>query len=125
MAKFNILNKAEKVIDYIMIITDKAPRKLRIDIIPELRKVGLNIIKDIVYANYYVPCGDTAQVLLKKRSEYQIDALINLDIVDVISEVCLKRNYITEHQFTYLSTLTYELRQMIKNWIDSDKKRYM
>ena len=31
MAKFNIINKIEDVVNYVLIITDKAPKKLRCD----------------------------------------------------------------------------------------------
>lgn len=52
MAKFNITNKAEKVVSYIFVATEKSPKKLRCDMVPEIRKQGLRILEDIVRANH-------------------------------------------------------------------------
>lgn len=114
MAKFNIINKAEKVIDYTFIITDKCPRKTRIDVVPEMRKIALAIIENIVTANHYRPSENTTFENL--RFQFQDNALIEIEKLDVISEVCMKRNYITQKQYEFLTKLTYELKDMIINW---------
>ena len=123
MAKFNILNKAEKVVDYVMIITDKSPKRLRTDVIPELRRTALNIMRNIISANHYKVAAGTSAEELKLRRKFQEQAMVEIEILDGIAEICVKRNYITNKQFDYLTLLTYELKDMIFNWIRSDDKR--
>lgn len=123
MAKFNILNKAEKVADYVMIITDKSPRRLRSDVIPELRRTALDIMRNVISANHYRVVADTSTEELKLRRRYQEQAMIEVEVLDGIAEICVKRNYITKKQFDYLTLLTYELKDMLRNWIKSDDKR--
>ena len=112
MARFNIINKSEKVVEYVLIATDKSPKKLRCDIIPELRKNSFRIIEDITRANF---CELTDEESRKKRLDYQKDSLSTIRVLESESEICLKRNYLTEKQFEYLTKLTQELFDMIKN----------
>ena len=118
MAKFNIINKAELVVNYVLVITDKAPKKLRCDIIPELRKNAFRIMEDIVRAN----CQDIT-VKYERRLEYQEDAIATIRVLEAFAESCYKQNYITTNQLAFLSKLTQELYDMIQNWIISDSKR--
>lgn len=120
MAKFNILNKAEKVELYVFMITDKSPKKLRCDIVPTVRNIAIQITNNISKANIY-NIGDSGQ--LKKRQECQSEALINLRLLEVQAEICNKMNYITNAQLTNLSQLTFELYNMITKWTESDLVR--
>lgn len=118
MAKFNIINKIEDVVNYVLVITDKAPKKLRCDIIPEMRKNAFRVMEDIVRAN----CQD---VITKSecRLEYQEDAIATIRVLEIFAESCYKQSYITEKQLGFLSKLTQELYDMIQKWIASDSKR--
>lgn len=106
-----------------MIISDKSPRKLRTDVIPELRRTALNILRNIISANHYKVAADTSAEELVLRRNYQEQARIEVEILDCVAEICVKRNYITTKQFDYLTLLTFELKNMIDNWIKSDDKR--
>lgn len=118
MAKFNIINKVELVVNYVLVITDKAPKKLRCDIVPEMRKSAFRIMEDIVRAN----CQDIA-TKSERRLEYQEDALATIRVLEIFAESCYRQSYITEKQLGFLSKLTQELYDMIQNWIISDSKR--
>lgn len=124
MARFNILNKAEKVVDYVLTCTNKSPKKLRCDIIPELRKQAFRILEDIVRANNFNLTGDsTTEYSRNERKRHQEDALLTIRVLESFAEVSNIHNYITNHQFEYLTKLTQELFDMIKNWMNSDIKR--
>ena len=118
MAKFNIINKAEKVVDYILTITNKSPKKLRCDIIPELRKAGCRILEDIIRANCTDLSGNP-----KIRLDYQQDCIASIRFLEALGEICEKKSYITSAQLMILSKQTQELFDMIKRWIESDSKR--
>lgn len=118
MAKFNIINKAEKVTAYVLIITNKSPKKLRCDIIPELRKTSFRIVEDIVRANCI-----NLNTNKQDRLELQQDCKASICVLDIFAEICEKQNYITSAQLTILSKLTQELYDMICKWVESDSKR--
>lgn len=124
MAKFNITNKAEKVVSYIFVATEKSPKKLRCDMVPEIRKQGLRILEDIVRANQLSANGAVATPQSRaEREALQNDCLSTIRVLDAFSEIALERNYFTSKQFNYLTQLSQELYDMILKWRASDRAR--
>lgn len=124
MARFNIINKAEKVVSYIFVATEKSPKKLRCDMVPEIRKQGLRILEDIVRANQLSANGAVATTETRaERENLQNDCLSTIRVLDAFSEIALERNYFTSKQFNYLTQLSQELYDMILKWRASDKAR--
>lgn len=122
--RFNIITKAEKVADYTLTATEKSPKKLRCDLVPELRKQAFRILEDIVRANCCDVDGEKATESTREtRRALQEDALATLRVLDSFAEMANKHNYLTSRQFEYLTLLTQELYDMVKNWIASDTKR--
>jgi len=122
--RFNIITKAEKVADYTLTATEKSPKKLRCDLVPELRKQAFRILEDIVRANCRDVDGEKATESTREtRRALQEDALATLRVLDSFAEMANKHNYLTSRQFEYLTLLTQELYDMVKNWIASDTKR--
>ena len=122
--RFNIITKAEKVADYTLTATEKSPKKLRCDLVPELRKQAFRILEDIVRANCCDVDGEKATESTREtRRALQEDALATLRVLDSFAEMANKHNYLTSRQFEYLTLLTQELDDMVKNWIASDTKR--
>lgn len=87
MAKFNILNKTEKVVDYTLTITDKAPKKLRCDIIPELRKTSFCILESVIRANC---CDISNQSERAARLSYQKDIITAIRVFETYAESSIK-----------------------------------
>lgn len=116
MAVFNLQNLTENYLDYILTITDSCPKKLRVDIIPELRLTGIAILKLLIKAN-------NKDVHDKERLSLQNEMIMEIKISEALAEVCLKHNYITKHQYEVLTGQSYELRESVKRWIASDEKR--
>lgn len=123
MAKFNIINKAEKVVDYVLTITEKSPKKLRFDLVPELRKLAFRIMNDIVRANFIVLNEKTKATDVDKRLEYQTDCQATIRVLEATCEICNKHSYVTNHQLETLSKQTQELFDMVLKWITSDTQR--
>lgn len=118
MSKFNILNKAETVMAYVLTITNKSPKKLRCDIIPNLRNTASLVLEDIIRANI-CDIKDNHE----NRKSYQQEAKVMLRVLEAFSEICVKANYITKHQFEVLTKHTCELYDMIVKWEESDSHR--
>lgn len=116
MSKFNIQNKAEEFMSYALHVLDESPKKLRGDIVPEMRKLTIDVLLDVVYANFHFDDKDV-------RLGYQIDARKKMRGLNALAEACMVQNYITKHQYEVLTGHTFELDGMIGNWIESDAKR--
>lgn len=121
MKKFNILVKAEKVVDYTLVATDKSPKRLRVDVIPEMRKASFSILENIVRANLIDSRVEYDRVA--ERLKLQEECMVNIRILESFSEISKNRNYITEKQFNYLTKLTQELFDMVKKWRASDAEK--
>ena len=112
---FNIKNKARDLCIYVFDVTNKSPKKLRVDVIPEFRTKVMYIFTLITKAN------------LKERKDtlrksLQVEAKEELEVLMSLSEICSMTNYITENQFLYICKLASELSVMIDNWMKSDEK---
>lgn len=121
MKKFNILVKAEKVVDYTLVATDKSPKRLRVDVIPEMRKASFSILQNIVRANLIDSRVEYDRVA--ERLKLQEECMVKIRILESFSEISKNRNYITEKQFNYLTKLTHELFDMVKKWRASDAEK--
>ncbi len=122
--RFNIINKAEKVTIYVMGATDKCPKKLRCDIVPELRKNAFRILEDIIRANSFsIDKEDASSFSRNERKRYQEDCLSTIRVLESFADIANAMTYITNHQFDYMTQLTQELFDMVKNWMASDIKR--
>lgn len=121
MKKFNILVKAEKVVDYTLVATDKSPKRLRVDVIPEMRKASFSILENIVRANLIDSRVEYDRV--EERLKLQEECMVKIRILESFSEISKNRNYITEKQFNYLTKLTQELFDMVKKWRASDAEK--
>lgn len=124
MSKFNIMNRAEKIVDYVLTITEKSPKKLRLDIVPEMRKKALDIVEDVVRANFLAVTGEGATPETRsERLAFQEHCLATIRVLEAFAEIANSHSYITEDQLCYLTKLTQELFDMIKKWQEGDKAR--
>lgn len=120
--KLNVQNKIEKIVDYVYCCTEKSPKKLRHDIIPQMRKYSLYALENVIKANRIVIDKNASEEAKKIRYNCQVEADVAIQSLETLADICLKRYYITKKQFDYLTTLTFEFRKMINSWIAADKK---
>lgn len=122
MAEFNLINRAENMADYLLTITDKAPKKLRSDIIPELRRASFKCIQTIIRANN-CPLDKTQLYYIKLRKQYQLETKSLLQTISAYSEICVKHNYITKKQFDVLNDHIFKCQDTLIKWMTSDENR--
>ena len=122
MAEFNLINRAENMVDYLLTITDKAPKKLRSDIIPELRRANFKCIQAIIKANN-CPLDKTQLYYIELRKQYQLEAKSFLQTISAYSEICVKHNYITKKQFDVLNDHIFKCQDTLIKWMTSDENR--
>lgn len=118
--RFNILNKAEYLADYVLQALNKSPKKLRSDIIPEIRLSVIKIIRLITEANLYHLDNSNERLL---RSQCQFQTILELNCLDSFCSIAVKHTYLTDKQYEIISATAQELQDMIYNWQASDLKR--
>lgn len=116
MPHFNIQLKAERLLVYILNATDKSPKKIRLDIVPEIRKCCLTLLSDIINANML-------PIHTERRTELQKDCLIQLRLLDSLCDVARTLNYLTLNQVSFITMQTKEIFDSINCWIASDQNR--
>lgn len=122
--KFNIITKVEKLVGYVFIITEKAPKKFRTDISSQLRIKVMQVQENIIRANHYAIDKENATPhSIKMRQLSQEEVLIDLNVLDSFLSLAHSVNAITTKQLAYATKLSQELTDMVVNWVNSDKKR--
>ncbi len=122
--KFNIITKVENLVSYVFIITEKAPKKFRTDISSQLRIKAMYVQENIIRANHYaIDKEKRTNESVKNRLLAQEEVLIALNVLDSFLTLANSVNCITTKQLAYATQLSQELKDMIDNWIASDKKR--
>lgn len=123
MARFNIINKAEALVEYIYTITEKSPKKIRTDLVSKLRNLSIDIIEKLVRTNA-IPINDPLQPdEALRRLRQQRDLIVDIQVLETMLEIAKKRGYITNHQFEYSTKITFEFREMLSRWNESDSLR--
>lgn len=113
--KFNILTLSEDVVQYVFDITNSSPKKLRLDVIPKLREYSMKTMEHIIRANSL----DRSDHM---RTYHQDEALINLNLLESMANICKRNNYITFHQLDVLCDKTFKLNESISHWQLSDQE---
>ena len=121
----NIQENARKIYVYFLKNTDHWCKKYRGDFTPTIRKEAHDLLECIITANKkrLLDSGGGSAESRAERIELQEKARIILAILNTDIDTAREINLISNDQLEYLSGLTYELNEGIKNWINSDLGR--
>jgi hypothetical protein len=105
-----VFTSARKLSEYIFIITEKSPKKLRWSIIGRLQNCSVDVIENLYRAN--CERGDG-------RVEYQKRARVSLRLLDYFAETAQEMQAINMHQTEYIAKLLCEVDKLLSGWIKS------
>lgn len=108
-----IFTHAKKLAEYIVVITEKSPKKFRWNIVSRLQNVALEVVDKLYFAN--LENGE-------KRMEFQKSATVALQLVQFYAEIAKKMQAISLHQLDVIATQTQECRKLLFGWVRSTKK---
>ena len=109
MAVFTL---AKKLSEYLFVITEKSPKKLRWSIIGRLQNNSVELIENLYRANFEH---------FEVREKFQKEALVKLSLTDYYSETAFQMKAITLKQVKIIATQTAEIKKMLIGWIKSNK----
>ena len=110
-----VFTHAKKLSEYIFVITEKSPKKLRWSIVARLQNCSVDVIENLYRANYE---RDT-----EPRLNYQKSAAVSLSLLDFFAEAAKRKQAINFRQLTIISRELSEVRRLLNGWIKSTKSK--
>lgn len=116
-----VITKAKKLSAYIITITQKSPSKFRGVFVNRMQNYSLDIIEDLLRANFIRV--DSLENK-KLREKYQKNAIINLKMLGYISMLAESSNCILLRQYKQISMQVADVINLILAWKKSDDNRF-
>ncbi|MDE7084625.1 MAG: four helix bundle protein [Clostridia bacterium] len=110
-----VFTHAKKLSEYIFVITEKSPKKLRWSIISRLQNTSVEIVENLYRANF--ERDDLTRI------EYQKSAAVGLKILDFYSETARKKQAITIRQTEIIARQISETTRLLNGWVKSTRKK--
>jgi hypothetical protein len=109
-----VFTQAKKLSEYIFVITEKSPKKLRWSIISHLQNMSVEVIENLYRAN--CERGEA-------RDEYQKRARVNLRLVDFYTQTARSMMAINNHHVEVIGRLLCETDKLLSGWIKSTHRK--
>lgn len=111
-----VITKAKELTKYVIMATEKSPKKYRFTLVVRLQNYCLDITENLLIANM-LPLED------ENRQKFQIKAGRLLKLLGYFAMICMETECILPKQFENISKLQAECIMFLGKWIASDKKR--
>lgn len=109
-----VFTHAKKLSEYIFVVTEKSPKKLRWSIVSRLQNASVEIVENLYRANFE---RDD-----ESRISYQKSAAVGLKILDFYSETARKKQAITIRQTEIIARQISETTRLLNGWVKSTRK---
>lgn len=109
-----VFTHAKKLSEYIFVITEKSPKKLRWSIVSRLQNASTELIEHLYRANY--------EREESARAEYQSRATVCLSLIDFYADTAKRMKAINMHQMSVIARQLGEVGKLLKGWIKSGKR---
>ncbi|MCM1438124.1 MAG: four helix bundle protein [Roseburia sp.] len=110
-----VFTHAKKLSEYIFVITEKSPKKLRWSIVSRLQNASVEIVENLYRANFE---RDD-----EMRTAFQKSAAVGLKILDFYAETARKKQAITVRQTEIIARQIAETTRLLNGWIKSTRKK--
>ena len=110
-----VFTHAKKLSEYIFVITEKSPKKLRWSIISRLQNTSVEIIEFLYRANF--------EREEEPRISFQKRAAVGLKLLDFYAETARKKQGITIRQTEVIARQIHETNKLLNGWVKSTKRK--
>lgn len=110
-----VFTHAKKLSEYIFVITEKSPKKLRWSIVSRLQNASVEVVEHLYRANF--ERDETV------RLQHQRQAMVSLRLLDFYTETARKKQAITIRQTAIIAQQLCETDKLLNGWIRSTKKK--
>lgn len=108
-----VFTAARKLSEYIFVITERSPKKLRWSIVGRMQNTSVDIIENLYRAN----CERGTA-----REEYQKKARVSIRILDYFCQTALTMQAINIHQSEVIAGHLTEVDKLLSGWIRSTQR---
>ena len=118
-----VVSKAKDLCSYVVLVTDKSPKKYRFTFVTRMQNYSLDIIEKIIMANeVYVEKSDSMVKMYQERHNIQRNAMTKLKLLSYVSQVAMEQKCILPKQYENITKLIYDTQNLLGAWIKSDEK---
>lgn len=110
-----VFTHAKKLSEYIFVITEKSPKKLRWSIVTRLQNASVELIENLYRANF--------EREEETRISFQKRAAVNIKLIDFYAETARKKQAITIRQTAVIARQLSETEKLLNGWVRSTKKK--
>lgn len=104
-----VFTSAKKLAEYVLVITQKSPKKFRWSMVTKLQNSSINIVELLYMANFD---KDNRERYLKKCS-------VELSLLDFYAETAKRMQAINLKQMLNIGKQLLEVRKMLQGWLKS------
>lgn len=122
-SELTVITRAKELCQYILVITDKSPKKFRFTLVSRLQNYSLSVIEHLFKANQQFVDGETGDESYGKRRSHQQDAMTELRLLAYISMIAREAQCILPKQQSHISMKIVETQRLLYAWMKSDEKR--
>ncbi len=109
-----VFTHAKKLSEYIFVITEKSPKKLRWSIVSRLQNASVEIVENLYRANF--------EREEETRIGFQKSAAVGLKILDFYAETARKKQAITIRQTEIIARQISETTRLLNGWVKSTRR---
>ncbi|MCL2740208.1 MAG: four helix bundle protein [Oscillospiraceae bacterium] len=117
MSELVVITKAKDLCSYILIVTEKSPKRFRWTLVSRMQNLALDIIEKIYGANEVF--GE-----YNKRLNLQHEALTATKLLGYIAMLSFEQGAILQKQFEQITKKVSDVQNLLGAWIKSDRTRF-
>ena len=123
-SELSVIMKAKDLCQYVMLITERSPKKYRFTFTVRLQNLAMGVIEALYLANETFVSGVHVASRKEQRLDYQHSALTQIKLLAYFAQLALEQHAILPKQYHQIALQTTECQRLIGGWIKSDRKRY-
>lgn len=118
-----VITRAKELCQYIMVVTDKSPKKFRFTLVSRLQNYSLSVIENLYRANDIYLVEGNADPNRRRRIMFQREAMIALRMIGYFAVMAREQQCILPRQQSQIAKLLVETQRILYAWVKSDEKR--
>ena len=121
-SELTVIVKAKDLCNYVLTVTEKSPKRFRFTLTSKLQTYALNVLENLYRANeVFLVKGkpETAE----RRETYQQQALTECKLLAYLAQLAMEQECILPKQYEQITKKVFDVQNMIRAWMKSDKKR--
>lgn len=121
-SELTVITRAKELCRYILVVTDKSPKKFRFTLVSRLQNYSLSVIENLYRANdiYFGECNNQND---QKRLMFQKEAMLALRMIGYFAVIAREQQCILPRQQSQIAKLLVETQRILYAWMKSDEKR--